>query len=355
LGTNPESQVLPRDGAARFSWMHATGLARRHFSAATVGAFVAASVLASASVAWADAPTGRPAPVSTYLEPVLPGTGGAIPPVASGGGEPSQPVLPSTAARAPDISQGASNADHQANPADSVEGAGTVARMGDADDDDGEDSASDGDDTDLAGNWIGETVPARKARPLIVPEHRKVDQALKYFVSRRRAILEQGYRRSGRYLAMIQQIFAEEGIPGELAILAAVESNYNPTAHSRARAAGLWQFMRGTAKKYGLRVNLPWYDERLDPVYSTRAAARLLADLHDAFGNWELALAGYNAGEGRISRAIRRARQPEGEENFWTLRRLPRETLGYVPSFFALSRIYGDPVKYGLSDRKSVV
>ncbi len=209
---------------------------------------------------------------------------------------------------------------------------------------------SDSDAVDAAGQWIGETPPNRKPRPFVVPEHRKVDQALNYFITRRRFVLEQGYRRSGRYLPMIRQIFAEEGLPAELAYLAAVESNYNPAARSRSRAAGLWQFMRGTAHKYGLRVNLPWYDERLDPVYSTRAAARLLADLHDTFGNWELALAAYNAGEGRVTRAIRRARQPEGEENFWTLRRLPRETRGYVPSFFALSRIYADPVKYELSD-----
>jgi membrane-bound lytic murein transglycosylase D len=224
-----------------------------------------------------------------------------------------------------------------------------AVKDGNEDDDDDDGSAEPGPE-DMAGNWIGEPVPVTKARPLVVPEHRKVDQVLHYYVTRRRFVLEQGYKRSGRYLPMIQQIFEEEGIPRELAALGAVESNYNPTAHSRAKAAGLWQFMRGTARKYGLRVNLPWYDERLDPVYSTRAAARLLADLHDTFGNWELALAGYNAGEGRVARAIQRARQPEGEENFWTLRRLPKETKGYVPSFFALARIYADPAKYGLSD-----
>jgi membrane-bound lytic murein transglycosylase D len=221
-----------------------------------------------------------------------------------------------------------------------------ASAMTDGDDED-DDSPGDTPD-DVAGNWIGEAAPASKARPLVVPEHKKVDQVLKYYLTRRRFVLEQGYRRSGRFLPMIQQIFKEEGIPPELAVLAGVESNYNPSAHSRARAVGMWQFMRGTARKYGLRVNLPWYDERLDPVYSTRAAARLLADLHDAFGSWELALAGYNAGEGRVTRAIQRARQPEGEEDFWTLRRLPRETKGYVPSFFALARIYAEPAKYGL-------
>jgi membrane-bound lytic murein transglycosylase D len=349
-------------------------------AALAVAAFAVAlaAVALSAAPAWGeapsrpgDAPASRPTPVSKYLEPALPGTAGSVTPVAPGGA--SLPVQPSGAPSKPAMAPGAERSAPGGGAADAgirsvaagatlsgaVSGAsgnalssagsdGPLARVGDADEDEGDESDPEGEDSSLAGNWIGETVPPRKARPLIQPEHKKVDQALKYFVSRRRAILEQGYRRSGRYLAMIQQIFAEEGIPAELAILAAVESNYNPIAHSRARAAGLWQFMRGTAKKYGLRVNLPWYDERLDPVYSTRAAARLLADLHDAFGNWELALAGYNAGEGRVSRAIRRARQPEGEENFWTLRRLPRETRGYVPSFFALSRIYAEPAKYGL-------
>ncbi len=200
------------------------------------------------------------------------------------------------------------------------------------------------------GLWIGAPAqPKPAARPLVVPDNKHVDSVARYFLTRKRKVLEAGYRRSSRYLPTIRAIFAEEGIPRELAYLAAVESNYNPTARSHARAAGLWQFMTGTARKFGLRVQQPWYDERLDPVYSTRAAARLLAYLHDTFGSWELALAAYNAGEGRVNSAIRRARQPAGEENFWTLRRLPRETKGYVPSFFALARIYDAPETYGLA------
>jgi membrane-bound lytic murein transglycosylase D len=198
--------------------------------------------------------------------------------------------------------------------------------------------------------WLGGPEPREPPlRPLFIPDNKRVDSVARYFLTRKRKGLEAGYRRSTRYLPAIRAIFAEAGIPPKLAYLAAVESNYNPLAHSRARAAGMWQFMSFTARKFGLRVKLPWYDERLDPVYSTRAAARLLAYLHDEYGSWELALAAYNAGEGRVNRAIRRARQPEGEQDYWTLRRLPRETKGYVPAFFALARIYEDPETYGLA------
>ncbi len=304
--------------------------------------------------AWAET-AALPAPYPAYLDPTaLSGDSPNAERVSRGAGNAVLvPGALGTGAAGPEgtgpLRPGDDTLDASAgnpNP-ESLPGLTSVGR--DPDDEDADEGEPTGDGDDTAANWIGEPAPAHKLRPLVVPEHRKVDQALRYFLTRRRAVLEQGYRRSGRFLPMIRQIFAEEGIPVELAYLAAVESNYNPAAHSRAKAAGLWQFMRGTARLYGLRVNLPWYDERLDPVYSTRAAARLLTDLHDTFGNWELALAGYNAGMGRVSRAIRRARQPEGEENFWTLRRLPRETKGYVPSFFALARIYADPEKYELS------
>jgi len=313
---------------------------------ATPVRIAAAKADEAASAATAPAPLPAPAPPArtagdSAAAPGAPATAAANPPASRGAvTEPPQVAPPADAAA--DAAEQDENAD-----ATAALSAAPREQNGEQDGQDGDESGPD--DAD-AGQWIGETQPSHKSRPLVVPEHRKVDQVLRYFLTRRRFVLEQGYRRSGRYLPMIRQIFAEEGIPVELAYLAAVESNYNPAARSRSRAAGLWQFMRGTAHKYGLRVNLPWYDERLDPVYSTRAAARLLADLHDMFGNWELALAAYNAGEGRVTAAIRRARQPEGEENFWTLRRLPRETKGYVPSFFAMSRIYADPVKYDLSD-----
>lgn len=335
--SSPLDQSAPLNPAAAEAKVQATEPAS---SAAPVSAEAQPAVAPAAAVRAPQAaaePTGTTALVGD-ARPTLPAPSDAAAPVAPSAAADTRP-----GATPPEVG---AKGDATQTP-DSGAMAALSAASSDLDDENADESDSDGADAEP---WIGETPPVQKPRPLVVPEHRKVDQALKYFLTRRRFVLEQGYRRSGRYLPMIRQIFAEEGIPVELAYLAAVESNYNPAARSRARAAGLWQFMRGTAHKYGLRVNLPWYDERLDPVYSTRAAARLLADLHDTFGNWELALAAYNAGEGRVTRAIRRARQPEGEENFWTLRRLPRETKGYVPSFFALSRIYADPVKYELSD-----
>jgi len=190
--------------------------------------------------------------------------------------------------------------------------------------------------------------PARRDRPFVVPENLRIDSAQRYFVTRQRAALEAGYRRAGRYLPLIRSVLAEEGLPPQLAYLAAVESNFDPFARSSANAVGLWQFMADTARRYGLRVALPWYDERLDPVYSTRAAARLLAGLYDRFGSWDLALAAYNAGDGRIRRAIRKAGQAPGGQDYWSLRRLPRETKGYVPAFYALHRIYDRPWSHGL-------
>jgi len=307
---------------------------------------------------WADATVGAQQPRPAFVDPaslehgapgaaLAPAPQPAVPEPRKGAPAAAVPAL--TAAVAPAVT--APPAEFPAAPAPSGSAGKNPAEAKSHEGANGTDGrASTIPPAGTEGSWIGEPAPPPKLRPLIVPEHRKVDQALRYYLLKRRFVLEQGYRRSGKYLPMIRQIFAEEGIPPELAVLGAVESNYNPTAHSHARAAGLWQLMVGTARKYGLRVNLPWYDERLDPVYSTRAAARLLADLHDTFGNWELALAGYNAGEGRVTRAIKRAHQPEGTEDFWSLRRLPRETKGYVPTFFALARMYADPAKYGLDD-----
>jgi membrane-bound lytic murein transglycosylase D len=190
---------------------------------------------------------------------------------------------------------------------------------------------------------------SRRMRPLLVPENPRIDSAQRYFLTRQRSVMEAGYRRAGRYMPLIRAVLAEEGLPPQLAYLAALESNFDPLARSPAHAVGLWQFMDDTARRYGLRVSQPWYDERLDPVYSTRAAARLLGILYDRFGSWDMALAAYNAGDGRIRRAIRRAGQPPGGQDFWSLRRLPRETKGYVPAFYALLRIYENPWTHGLA------
>ncbi len=152
-------------------------------------------------------------------------------------------------------------------------------------------------------------------------------------------------QRSGRYLAMARRIFAEEGIPQDLAFLPHVESGFRHNARSPVRAVGLWQFMRGTAKLYGLRCD-GHVDERLDPEKSTRAAARLLRDLYALYGDWYLALAAYNAGAGNVNRAIERA----GTRNFWEIarsRNLVRETRDFVPSMLAATILAKSPAAYG--------
>jgi membrane-bound lytic murein transglycosylase D len=154
--------------------------------------------------------------------------------------------------------------------------------------------------------------------------------------------------RSGKYIRMMKNIMKEEGLPEDMAYLPLVESGFNTKAYSRKRAAGPWQFISATGKRYGLRVDW-WVDERRDPVKSTRAAARYLKDLHDMFGSWSLAMAAYNAGEGKVRRALGRTRNG----NYWSLlstRHIRRETKNYVPNFIAARLIAIDPGKYGFLD-----
>lgn len=156
-------------------------------------------------------------------------------------------------------------------------------------------------------------------------------------------------RRSATYFPMIEHVFAEENVPDELKYLALVESGLNPQAFSRARAGGLWQFVPTTARHYGLTVN-PWVDERLDPEKSTRAAARHLRDLYAMFGDWQLALAGYNCSPGIIRRAVRNARQRlDREPTFWDIYDdIPVETRNYVPTFIAAALIISNPGAFDL-------
>lgn len=151
--------------------------------------------------------------------------------------------------------------------------------------------------------------------------------------------------RSGRYMDHIRQVFREEGLPSDLAYLAMIESAFKPHALSRARARGLWQFISGTGRLYGLKQDW-WIDERADPEKSTRAAARYLKDLYARFGDWYLTMAAYNAGAGKVERAIARART----RDFWELARtrfLRRETKSYVPMILAAIVIAKDPAGYG--------
>jgi membrane-bound lytic murein transglycosylase D len=151
--------------------------------------------------------------------------------------------------------------------------------------------------------------------------------------------------RGGRYLPRIREILAEEGLPQDLAYLALVESAFKPHALSRAKARGVWQFIPATGRRYGLEQDW-WVDERSDPEKATRAAARYLKDLHALFGDWNLAMAGYNAGENKVIRGIKKY----DTNDFWELagtRALRRETKNYVPLIHAAIVVAKAPEKYG--------
>ena len=154
-----------------------------------------------------------------------------------------------------------------------------------------------------------------------------------------------GLVRSGRYLPMIHRVFAEEGLPQDLAMIAFIESAFLPLARSKASAHGIWQFMPRTGRQYGLRSN-GVVDERRDPEKATRAAAQYLAYLYEIFGDWYLAMAAYNAGEGKILRAMNRT----GARDFWALastNAIRKQTKNYVPAFLASVLISKNPAHYG--------
>jgi len=155
--------------------------------------------------------------------------------------------------------------------------------------------------------------------------------------------IEIGLGRAGTYLPMIRAELSSAGLPEDLSYLPLIESAFSLKAYSRARAHGMWQFISSTGRHYGLEIG-SLVDERRDPVRSTEAAVAYLGDLHQQFGDWYLALAGYNSGAGNVRRAMRRS----GSSDFWTLRRyLPRETRNYVPAFIASVIVAKQPEKYG--------
>jgi len=185
----------------------------------------------------------------------------------------------------------------------------------------------------------------RERYDLPVVVNAQVTSLVGYYTGPYRERLIAAMGRGSKYIEFIQSRLQERGLPTDLAYLPLVESAFNTRARSRAAAQGMWQFMSGTARLYGLRVD-GLIDERNDPFLATEAAVAHLADLHAEFGDWELALAAYNSGSGRVRRALRRSR---GGNDFWSIaRHLPRETRNYVPAFWAALVVAKDPGGYGL-------
>jgi membrane-bound lytic murein transglycosylase D len=179
--------------------------------------------------------------------------------------------------------------------------------------------------------------------PIVI--NAKVEQFIRYFQTTVKNKFSNWLARSEKYIPFMRHHLKENGLPEDLVYMALIESGFNPYAYSRSKASGPWQFIYLTGKRYGLRSNW-WIDERRDPEKSTIAAAKYLKDLYDMFECWYLAAAGYNAGEGKIAKAMKRYKT----EDFWELtkyRYLKQETKDYVPQMIAAALIAKDPEKYG--------
>lgn len=176
-----------------------------------------------------------------------------------------------------------------------------------------------------------------------------VEKNISYFQKKGRDRFEIYLERATTYFPVMFPIMQEEGVPKELIYLTMVESGVNPEAKSRAKAIGMWQFIRGTGRLYQLKGNF-WFDERKNIEKSTRAAARHFKDLYQELGDWQLALAAYNSGVGRVKRAIKKAK---GNRDFWTIRKyLPKETRNYVPAFIAATIMATNPEDFGFNTGK---
>lgn len=177
---------------------------------------------------------------------------------------------------------------------------------------------------------------------------RAVEKSLGLFSNTIRERFSLWLSRSGKYLELMKEILRENDVPENIVFLSLIESGFNPHAYSVAHAAGPWQFISSTAKRYGLKINW-WKDERRDPVKSTGAAASYLKDLYKMFGSWNLAMAAYNAGEGRILKALKRS----DADSYWELldtNHIRNETKEYVPRFIAASLIASNPQDFGFEE-----
>ncbi|MDH4318748.1 MAG: lytic transglycosylase domain-containing protein, partial [Desulfobulbaceae bacterium] len=202
---------------------------------------------------------------------------------------------------------------------------------------------------DQLGEWDGGTADISTPQyDFPVTTNKQVEFYLELFQNKQHKHFARWLSRSKQYLTMIKPRLREAELPEDLAYLAMIESGFNPTAYSRAHASGLWQFIQSTGKNYGLRVD-GWVDERRDPEKATEAAISYLGNLYHEFDDWYLAVASYNAGEGKIRRAIERY----NTRDFWQLARnsyLSLETKRYVPKLIAAIIIAKEPEKYGFGD-----
>ncbi|MBX9766918.1 MAG: LysM peptidoglycan-binding domain-containing protein [Bdellovibrionales bacterium] len=169
-----------------------------------------------------------------------------------------------------------------------------------------------------------------------------------YFTGPGRVHMTKYLGRSSKYVPLMKDILRKNGLPEDLIYLALIESGFSSGARSHAGAVGFWQFIRGTGRRYGLKIS-PYVDERKDFVAATEAASQYLKGLYNIFGSWYLAIASYNVGENRVMRVV----MNQQTRDFWTIarsRKLPRETIDYVPKFIAAKMIAQHPSRYGFSD-----
>ncbi len=179
-----------------------------------------------------------------------------------------------------------------------------------------------------------------------IKQHDQVEFWEEYLSGRGRDVFAKWLSRSTRYVPIFWRILEQYDLPKDLVFLSMVESGFSTSAYSWAHASGPWQFVRSTGSRYGLRIDF-WIDERRDFEKSTDAAARHLKDLHERYGDWYLAMAAYNAGEGKVNWAIRRT----GTDDFWRLsRRLRRETRQYVPKILAAAKVAKNAAALGFDD-----